>query len=308
MREIFLCSISNVSSGNCPEDCSYCTQSIHYKAKVATYNFKPLSRILEEARILRGFGVLGFCLVTSGRGISAPRSTKSNEASNIPDQLDSQKCEFIAKAAFELKKEHPNMHLIACCGCAKKDALAYLKASGIDSYNHNLESAKSFFPNICSTHSWEERFETCQNVNEVGLSLCSGGIFGLGESYEQRLEFLSDLAKLKPKSVPINFFINNIALPIHEKRLSKQEAIECVLLARDFLSHSKLMIAGGREAIFGGDEGLLFDCGIDAIVLGDYLTTPGFNPRSDLDRIMSYGVTIAKTASQYGLNISENCD
>lgn len=296
MRDIFLCSISNVSSGNCPEDCAYCTQSIHYKARVPTYRFKPIETIVREAQILKNFGVLGFCLVTSGRGISTD------------DDLSSEKCEYIAKAAHEIKSAGLSMHLIACCGRADRESLVHLKNHGIDSYNHNLETAQSFFPQICSTHSWEERFLTCQIVNSVGLALCTGGIFGLGENFSQRLQFLREIQDLRPKSVPINFYIDNSALPIREPRLTKSEAISCVMLARDFLPHAKLMIAGGREVIFSGDERLLFDAGIDAIVLGDYLTTPGADPENDLKNLQNYGLKIAQSIDAYGLNIVDGCE
>lgn len=333
MREVFLCSISNVSSGNCPEDCSYCTQSIHYKAKINTYNFKPIETVLQEARMLRSYGVLGFCLVTSGRGIDVvtsknykvPNSKKGLNALNSNfktfsnatfdmskddvslDNLDSKKCEYIANLAYVLKKEDLGLHLIACCGSASKEALKYLKESGIDSYNHNLEASQSFFPSICSTHTWEERLLTCQNVHEVGLALCSGGIFGLGESYEQRIELLKTLAYLKPTSVPINFYIDNIALPIREERLSKDEAIECIMLAREYLPHSKLMVAGGREVIFNKDQRMLFESGVDAIVLGNYLTTKGETPERDLDLIKSYGLKISEDIESYGLSIAQKC-
>ncbi len=274
MKKIFLCSISNVTSGACKEDCAYCTQSAKYRTNVEIYKNKPKEKILEEAKALAKFGASGFCLVTSGLG------------------LDSKKCEYIASVASYIKAELPQMLLIACCGQADRDSLKYLKQNGIDSYNHNLESAKSNFSNICTTHSFQSRVETCQNVLSAGLKLCSGGIFGLGESVEQRIELLKSLKELNPHSSPINFFIPNPALPIKEKVLSRDEALECIILAREMLRDSILMLAGGREVVFGEDQKEIFDYGIDAIVLGNYLTTNGEIPNKDLTMLQQYNLKV----------------
>lgn len=274
-NEIFLCSICNVTSGNCAEDCKYCTQSAKYNTQIATYKNKPIEKILQEARTLKEYGALGFCLVTSGRG------------------LDSNKCEYIAKAASAIKEADLGLHIIACCGRADLDSLKYLKKSGVDSYNHNLETSKNFFPQVCSTHTWGERFETCENTLKAELGLCSGGIFGLGESWSDRIDMLKTLQILTPHSSPINFFIANPNLPLSAQKLTKEEALECVVLAREFLPNTRLMIAGGREHIFGEEQKALFECGINAVVLGDYLTTQGEAPKKDVERILSYGYVAA---------------
>lgn len=270
-NEIFLCSICNVSSGDCPEDCKYCTQSVHHATNIQRYKYKSIEKILEEARSLREYGALGFCLVTAGRS------------------LESQKCEYIAKAAQAIKKADLGLHIIACCGSADLDSLKHLKQNGVDSYNHNLETSKDFFPHICTTHPWQERFETCENTLKAELGLCSGGIFGLGESWGDRIEFLKCLSILSPHSSPVNFYIPNEALPLPQKTLSREEALECVSLAREYLPHTRLMIAGGREVIFGDNQKALFEMGINAVVLGDYLTTDGKSPMQDVQMIESYG-------------------
>lgn len=274
MKKVFLCSISNVTSGACREDCAYCTQSAKYHTNVEIYKNKPKETILNEAKMLAKFGASGFCLVTSGL------------------DLDSKKCEYIASVASYIKVELPQMLLIACCGQADRESLRYLKENGIDSYNHNLESAKSNFSNICTTHSFDSRVETCQNALSVGLKLCSGGIFGLGESLEQRIELLKSLKELNPHSSPINFFIPNPALPIKEEILSRDEALECIILAREILRDSILMLAGGREVVFGDNQREIFEYGIDAIVLGNYLTADGETPHRDLSMLKRYDLKI----------------
>lgn len=276
MREIFLCSICNVSSGGCAEDCAYCTQSAKYGAVIEKYKRKPIEMIVEEAMRASRRGALGFCLVTSGRGLDDPKTL------------------YITEAARAIRKAEIPLHLIGCCGRANREQLRALKESGIDSYNHNLETAKSFFPTICSTHSWEERYETNELAAEVGLGLLVGGIFGLGESDAQRLEFLHAVQTLKPHTVPLNFYIPNPALPLGDTVLSREEALECVRLARGYFPEARVMVAGGREVVFGTDQRELFMAGMDAIVLGDYLTTKGSSPERDLEMIASYGLEVAK--------------
>ena len=273
-KKVFLCSISNVSSGACEEDCAYCTQSAKYGKNAQIYRYKDKSEVLSEAQNLAKFGASGFCLVTSGR------------------ELTSKKCEYIAKLAREIKEKLPKMLLIACCGIADKESLAYLKKNGVDSYNHNLECAESHFPSICTTHSFESRFTTCQNTLSVGLKLCSGGIYGVGESVAHRIELLRALRDLNPHSSPINFYIPNASLPLANAVMSRDEALEVIIMARELLRDSILMLAGGREVVFGRNQREIFKYGIDAIVLGDYLTTGGEAPRKDIEMLSNYNLKI----------------
>ncbi|EEO25441.1 biotin synthase [Helicobacter winghamensis] len=275
MQEIFLCTICNVSSGSCAEDCAYCTQSAKYNADIERYKYKPIPQILEEAKRASENGALGFCLVTSGR------------------ELDNKRTEYIAQAARAIVDSRLHLHLIGCSGIASVEALRELKSAGIASYNHNLEASRNFFPKICTTHSFEERYETCENALKAGLGLCSGGIFGMGEGWQDRMDLLYALQTLNPHSVPINFFIPNPALPLTQEILSQEEALECVKLAREYLPNVRLMIAGGRERVFGENQKALFECGINAVVLGDYLTTKGNTPKDEIERIKSYGYGIA---------------
>lgn len=274
MKKVFLCSISSVSSGACGEDCAYCNQSVKYGKNAQIYRYKDKSEVLSEAQNLAKFGASGFCLVTSGK------------------ELTSKKCEYVADLAHTLKTKLPKMLLIACCGIADRESLAHLKQSGIDSYNHNLECAESYFPRICTTHSFESRFTTCQNALSAGLKLCSGGIYGVGESVAQRIELLRALRDLNPHSSPINFYIPNASLPIANAVISRDEALEVIIMARELLRDSILMLAGGREVVFGRNQREIFKYGIDAIVLGDYLTTHGEAPRKDIEMLSNYNLKI----------------
>lgn len=277
MKKIFLCAICNIKSGVCTEDCKFCTQSTKYKAPIERYITKPVPTIIKEAKAAHAAGALGFCLVTSGKS------------------LDDKTLEYVSEAAFEINKEVPQLRLIACNGTATQEQLQELKKNGLKAYNHNLETSQAFYPNICTTHSWDERFETCEAINRVGLKLISGGIFGMGETQEDRVSMLHSLKALKPVSVPINFYHHNIALPLSENPLTVDEALRLITLTREILDQSdRIMIAGGREHLFQERQTEIFQAGANSIVIGNYLTTSGRDTPSDLNMLQSLGYEIAQ--------------
>jgi len=275
-KEIFLCAINNILSGTCQEDCKFCTQSVRYHADIVRYNYKNIDQIVEEAKTARAHGALGYCLVTAGKG------------------LDNKKVDFVARAAQAVKAEVEGLNLIACNGTANKEQLTYLKEHGIDSYNHNLETSERYYADICQTHAWSERYETCENVKSVGLALCSGGIFGMGETAEDREALLAAIASLSPESTPLNFYHPNPALPIKTRNIELDEAVKIIKKARALLGEDKLlMVAGGRELLFTGKEHLMFEAGVNAMVIGNYLTTEGITASSDKKMLGSLGYEIA---------------
>ncbi|MGE4397688.1 MAG: biotin synthase [Sulfurimonas sp.] len=276
-KEIFLCSICNINSGTCNEDCKFCSQSVRYKADIDRYKQKDIELILKEARTAEQNGALGFCLVTADKG------------------LNEKTLSFVCSIAEILTKEVPQLRLIACNGTATLEQLLTLKKAGIKAYNHNLETSKEFYPQICTTHSWDERYETCKNVNEAGLVLISGGIFGLGESQQDRVSMLESLKSLNPTSVPINFYHHNEALELSPNPLSVDEALSLVKLTREMIPDAeRIMIAGGRELMFGQRQNEIFSHGANSIVIGNYLTTSGREISKDLDMLRSLGLKIAK--------------
>lgn len=276
-KKVFLCSICNINSGTCKEDCKFCSQSVRYKADIERYKQKPIDDIIKEAKAARDNGALGFCLVTSNKG------------------LNDKTLNFVCDVARAVTKEVPQLRLIACNGTATLEQLLTLKEAGIKAYNHNLETSKEFYPQICSTHSWDERYETCQNVNKAGLVLISGGIFGLGESQEDRVSMLESLNSLDPTSVPINFYHHNEALQLKPNPLSIDEAFELIELTREMVPNAeRIMVAGGRELMFGERQSEIFEHGANSIVIGNYLTTSGRDMNKDLDMIRSLDLEVAK--------------
>jgi len=276
MKEIYLCAINNILSGACQEDCKFCTQSVRYHADIQRYTYKDIEQIVIEAKRAKDNGALGYCLVTAGKG------------------LDDKKVDYVARAAIAIKQEVEGLNLIACNGTANKEQLTYLKEHGIDSYNHNLETSQRYYANICQTHAWSERYETCENVKSVGLALCSGGIFGMGETKEDRDSLLQSIASLSPESTPLNFYHPNPALPIKTRNIEIDEALTIITKARRLLGEDKLlMVAGGRELLFNTQEQAMFDAGANAIVIGDYLTTSGIMPSNDLTMLKTLGYKVA---------------
>ena len=280
-KEIFLCAINNILSGTCLEDCKFCTQSVRYHADIERYNYKSIETIVEEAKQAKENGALGYCLVTAGKG------------------LDDKKVDFVARTAYAIKKEVDNLNLIACNGTANNEQLRYLKEHGIDSYNHNLETSENYYKEICTTHAWSERYETCENAKSVGLQLCTGGIFGMGEEPEDRESLLASIASLNPESTPLNFYHPNKALPIKTRNISREEALVIVKKARKLLGEDKLlMVAAGRELLFDGCEELMFEAGANSMVIGNYLTTAGDAPIKDRAMLEQLGYGVATSCHE----------
>jgi len=278
-NEVFLCSICNINSGTCNEDCKFCSQSVRYKADIKRYKQKPIEDIKQEALQAQANKALGFCLVTSDKG------------------LNDKTVEFVCSVAKEVKKIAPNLRLIGCNGTASIEQLKELKKVGILSYNHNLETSKQFYPNICSTHSWEERFQTCENVKKVALNLCVGGIFGLGESEKDRESLLKTIKQLNPRSIPLNFYIPNKNLPIKQTLITKSEALFWIKKYRDSFKDSIIMLAGGRELLFGEKWIKGIKAGANSIVIGNYLTTKGEKVSKDLKILTKYNYKIGKVCN-----------
>ncbi len=281
ITKVYLCSICNIESGTCSEDCKFCTQSVKYKADIQRYKKKSIIDIINEAKIAKANKAIGYCLVTAGAGLTDDR------------------LEFVASTTHRLKKEIPDINIIACNGIASVEQLNELKKAGVDNYNHNLETSKEFYKEICTTHNWEDRYETCLNVKSAGLNLCTGGIFGMGESQEDRISMINSIKDLKPMSVPINFFHPNDALPIVKNYLNIEESFDLIDTTRKILGEEiMLMIAGGREMAFKNRQYEIFNYGANAIVVGNYLTTSGKIASKDIESIEKLGLDIATSCKR----------
>ena len=271
MKTIMLCAICSVTQGNCAEDCAYCTQSAKAGADITKFKEKSVQQVVDEAKMAYKNHALGFCLVTSGA------------------RLNDKKTDYIASLTRAVSKEVPNLMLIACNGMATYEQLCELKNAGVFSYNHNLETSREYFPKICTTHSWDERYQTNLDAKRAGLMLCTGGIYGVGESEADRVSFRASLKELEPFSSPINFFIKSDALRLVKLPLSADEALKIVRETKSALPETRVMIAGGREKILGERQYEIFEKGADAIVIGDYLTAKGEKASKDIEELTKRG-------------------
>jgi len=269
---IYLCAISNIRSGSCNEDCKFCTQSAKNRANIKRFKKKEIKDIINEAKIARKYRASGFCLVTSGK------------------ELDEDTLDYVIAATKAILKE-VDISIIACNGLASYEMLKELKKAGVKIYNHNLESSKEFYKNLCTTHDWEDRFKTCQNVKKAGLRLCSGGIFGVGESLEDIDSLILSLKELDVDGIAINFFVPNKNLPI-TPQYDKSYAIEVINRFKKSFFDKILMIAGGRELIFK-DIIEAINTGANSVVIGDYLTTKGEKRSKDLELLKKFNIKIA---------------
>ncbi|VAY87023.1 Biotin synthase [hydrothermal vent metagenome] len=278
-KYIYLCAINNIESGTCNEDCKFCTQSTKHKAIILRYKRKNIQDIVDEAKMAKKNKAIGYCLVTAGLGLTDDR------------------LEFVTQAAYAIKKEVSDINLIACNGIASIEQLKELKKAGISRYNHNLETSQSFYKDVCTTHLWEDRYLTCQNVHSAGLGLVCGGILGMGESNMDRISMFNSIASLNPKTVPLNFFHPNEALPMVHNTLNIHIAFDLIKKAKQIINPEKLMVAGGREITFKNYEYDIFKYGANSIVIGDYLTTSGNKATKDI-----------KELEKLGFEISTSCD
>jgi len=257
--------IISLKTGGCPEDCHFCSQSGLFDSPVRAA-WLDVPALVEAAKQTAKTGATEFCIVAAVRGPDA--------------RLMAQVAAGIAAIKDEL-----DINIACSLGILTTEQVDELVALGVHRYNHNLETARSHFPNVVTTHSWEERRETLQLVRDSGMEVCCGGILGMGESVEQRAEFAADLAELEPHEVPLNFLNPRPGTPLGDADvLPAADALRAIGAFRLALPRTVLRFAGGREITLGdlgARQGLLG--GINAVIVGNYLTTLGRPPESDLD-------------------------
>lgn len=262
---IEVCAISNVRSGNCSENCSFCGQSGHHKQTAAPrYDYLPIEQVVSQAERARAWGASDFGVVSKGWGV---RSVKERE------QL---------RDYFTALKAHSDIGRCASLGALDRDTAVMLKEMGMENYHHNLESAESFFDQVCTTHSYQENIDTISHAREAGLRVCAGGILGMGESLDQRIELAETLRRLGVESVPLNFLNPQAGTPMADRApMAPMEILHAIAVFRYMLPRAEIRIAGGRQ--FLGDlQSMIFMAGASGVMIGDYLTTKGRQVENDL--------------------------
>lgn len=264
-EEVEMEGIISLKTGGCPEDCHFCSQSGLFESPVRSA-WLDIPALVEAAKQTAKSGATEFCIVAAVKG---------------PDErLLSQLEQAVAAIKAEV-----DIEVAASIGILTQEQVDRLAAAGVHRYNHNLETARSYFPNVVTTHTWESRRETLRMVKEAGMEVCSGGILGMGETLEQRAEFASDLAALDPTEVPMNFLDPRPGTPFADYPvMESSDALRAIGAFRLALPKTMLRFAGGRELTLGdlgAEKGLLG--GINAIIVGNYLTTLGRPQEQDLD-------------------------
>ncbi|GAS87780.1 biotin synthase [Mycolicibacterium brisbanense] len=257
--------IISLKTGGCPEDCHFCSQSGLFASPVRSA-WLDIPSLVEAAKQTAKTGATEFCIVAAVRG---------------PDER------LLAQVAagIEAIRNEVDIQIACSLGMLSEDQVQRLSDMGVHRYNHNLETARSFFTNVVTTHTWEERWDTLRMVREAGMEVCCGGILGMGETLEQRAEFAANLAELDPHEVPLNFLNPRPGTPFGDLEvLPASEALKAVAAFRLALPRTMLRFAGGREITLGdlgAKKGILG--GINAVIVGNYLTTLGRPAEADLE-------------------------
>jgi len=272
------CTVMNAKSGACGEDCHFCSQSSHHSTISPEFEMVSKEKILQTATLAVANGARRFCVATSGRGLSDPIEVEAI-------------CQSIETVRKDVK-----VWSCATLGILSEDVLEKLKDSGLNRLHHNLETSKEYFGNIVTTHQWEDRVDTIKKAQAKGISVCSGGIFGLGESEKDRVSMLQTLRELNVDSIPLNFLVPIPGTPLYDEGagIGAEEALRSIAVARYMLPTKEIRITGGRVQALGGRHPEIFRHGADGVMIGNYLTRMGRPPLDDIQMIKDMGHTLSK--------------
>ena len=269
--KVDLCSIINGRSGRCPEDCKYCAQSAHNHTDCEVYDFLPEEQIVEACKLNEREGVHRFSIVTAGKALTGEEFDK-------------------AIHAYETMNQECEIELCASMGFLSRQQLQRLKEAGVNSYHHNIETSKRNFPNICTTHTYEQKIETLKLVKEVGLYACSGGIIGMGETWEDRLDMAISLSEVGVDSIPLNALMPIKGTPLEKQPvLTEEEILRTIAFFRYINPEADIRLAAGR-ALLTEDGKKAFQAGASATITGNMLTTAACATiRSDIKMLKDMG-------------------
>lgn len=279
-QAVEVCAIANVRSGNCSENCSFCAQSGHYQTAAPVHDYIPEQALSQQAARARAWGASDFGVVSKGWGV---RSEKERQ------QLG---------RYFQAMAEHSDIGRCASLGVLDEETARELKGMGLENYHHNLETAESFFHEVCTTHTYQENIDTIVHARAAGLRVCAGGILGMGESLDQRIELADTLRRLGVESVPLNFLSPQAGTPFGGRQpMAPLEILHNIAVFRFLLPRAEIRIAGGRQ--FLRDlQAMIFMAGASGVMIGDYLTTPGRSVDDDLQMLRDLGITVRGDTQQ----------
>lgn len=271
-EEVEVCAISNVRSGNCSENCSFCSQSGHYQTAAPVYNYITADELVAQAREARQWGASDFGVVSKGWGVRGDKEHRQLEA------------------YFQAMDQHSDIGRCASLGVLDQDTARRLKDYGLENYHHNLETAESHFHNVCTTHTYQENIDTIRHARDAGLRVCAGGILGMGESPAQRIELAMTLRDLSVESVPLNFLNPQAGTPMAEQpTMAPRDILRHIATFRFLLPRAEIRIAGGR-GFLGDMQAMIFMAGASGVMIGNYLTTKGRQVEDDLKMMADLGL------------------
>ncbi|MBI4430266.1 MAG: biotin synthase BioB [Candidatus Omnitrophica bacterium] len=280
-----LCSLINAKSGMCTEDCGFCSQSIHFETGVSTYPLVDKETALSRAELMKANGADSYCLVCSG------------------DQLSDRDFEQICET-LSYVRQRVDIDLDCSIGFLDRKRAERLREIGVRRVNHNLQSSREFYPKIVTTHSYDDRLNTLNVLKEAGLEICCGGIIGMGESREDRIQLALQLTEVEPTVVPINFLNPREGTPLEGRpKIEPLELIKTIAVFRFILPKVILELAGGREVNLGDLQLDAVLAGANGLIIGGYLTTPAGEVEKDRDLVRSAGYELAP--SDFELNQAE---
>lgn len=274
--EIEFCSLINARNGKCSQNCKYCAQSSHYRTHIDSYPLVKIEEVRKAALDAKSHKASRFAIVTSGK---------------TPDESDFDKMLEMIKEINKIE----GLNSCASIGILNEEQAKKLAQSGLKRFHHNINTAKSYYPEVCTTHTWQDRLDTCRLVKKYGMELCCGVILGMGESVEQRVEMALELAEIQPNSIPIN-----ILMPIPETpfenyldKIDEENVLRTLAIFKIANPNSILRFCGGRMRLSEENQRKALNTCVEGIMVGNYLTTIGKNPDDDIKTVEELGKTIA---------------
>ena len=275
-NHVDLCTIINGRAGRCSENCKFCAQSAHNHTGCDVHGMLEPEVVLKDCKEREAAGVHAYSIVTAGRTVEG-------------EELD-----LLVETYKLLSRECKQVRLCASHGLLSAEAFARLKAAGVTMYQENIETAKRNFPNICTTHTYEDKIHEIKMAKEAGLTICSGGIIGMGETWEDRVDMAISLAELEVESIPINALIPVKGTPFEDlPRLTEDEIIRTLAMFRFINPTAYIRMAAGRNYFADGGK-RLFRSGVNATITGDMLTTVGNNTKQDIEMLINMGFDVSR--------------
>ncbi|MBQ7286528.1 MAG: biotin synthase BioB [Candidatus Gastranaerophilales bacterium] len=268
-KEFEFCSLISARTGKCSQNCKYCSQSTHYNTEITTHPLVSVEEVVKTAKESKENGAINFAIVTSGK--------TPDEAKDFNELL-------------KMIKEINALGLKSCAsiGICSKELAKQLKEAGLNRFHHNINTCKSYHSEICTTHTYQDRIDTCKNIKEVGIELCCGVIIGMGETVEQRIEMAMELADIAPDSIPVNLLTPIKGTPFENyfDKIDEENIIRTIAVFKIANPNSSIRLAGGKKARLSEENiQLLIDNCVDSAIVGNYLTTTGFSPDNDKQKV-----------------------